>query len=255
MRIITRRLSVVWAHVGVSTLLLGVPPVARASAILFSNFGPGLSYDTSTGNPVGNDLAGFDEWQGESFKPVTTATLSSIEIALSAVAFSSLSPVTVALWSDVGNRPGAILERFANPVGAIGPLGSNNPALVLNSSLFPVLSVGSQYWVTAASPLTSSYSWNFNTTGELADHAISIDTGATWFTAPGGFYTPGAFQVDGNPVPEPGTLTLIASVGLLFIRFFIRVAILPHIRGKLTRCSGWTAFESRVLGSPSSSGL
>jgi len=236
MTVMTHRLSVVGATVCIWTLLLGVPPVARASSILFSNFGPGLSYDTAVGNPVGNDLTGFNEWQGESFTPVTTATLSSMEIALSAVTFPSLDPVTVALRADLGDRPGAILESFAIPAAAIGPLGSNNPALVVTSLLFPVLSAGSQYWVTAASPLTSSYSWNFNTAEELADHAISIDNGATWFTAPGGFYTPGAFRVSGNPVPESGTLTLIvsASGGLLLIRRRRRAAP-PAIRfGKLS---------------------
>jgi hypothetical protein len=86
--------------------------------------------------------------------------------------------------------------------------------------LTPLLTAGTQYWVTVAAPATSSYAWNFNNTGANADHAVSSDGGATWFVGASGSFTPGAFRVDGNlagtPVPEPGTLLLVAGgVGML----------------------------------------
>jgi PEP-CTERM motif len=183
--------------------------------VLFSNFGPGHSYDVSAGNPVGDDFFGGVEWQGETFTPAVTARLSTIEIALSNTGGFS-DAITVALRSDQANSPGAILEAFIIPSGTVGPLGANHPPITLSSSSTPLLVAGVPYWLTAGAPATSAYAWNFNSTGENANHAISLDGGATWFVGASGFFTPGAFDVDGNIVPEPGTFGLLATGTMIF---------------------------------------
>ena len=45
--------------VGASILVFGAPCVAEAGTI-FTNFGPALSYDINSGNPVGNAFDGND---------------------------------------------------------------------------------------------------------------------------------------------------------------------------------------------------
>jgi len=233
-----RRLMNSIALLGFGAALLLVPATTRASSIdfntqtpytatsggldpiLFTNFGPSFAYNVSEGNPVGDDGFGGDEWPGEAFQPSLTANLTTIEIALSAVpGFGATDPITVALRADAASGPGGILESFTVPAGAGGPLGSNNPPIVLTSVLNPLLAAGTTYWLTAAAPGTSGYAWNFNSTGDHPSHAISFDNGATWTMFGPGFFTSGAFEVDGVtlPVPEPISLVLVGT-GLMGAR-------------------------------------
>jgi PEP-CTERM motif-containing protein len=224
------RLATISATLGVFVLLLGAPTVARASAIsfdanltstatgggldpvLFTNFGPGFSYNPAVGNPVGDDGFGLTEWPAETFKPSVSATLSTIEIALSDTPpFAATNAITVALRLDASDSPGAVMESFIIAGGTPPPLGTNNFPITLTSVSHPLLTAGVQYWITASASAPSAYAWNFNSTGANADHAISTDGGATWFVAPSGFFSPGAFQVDGTLVPEPASLLLLGT--------------------------------------------
>jgi hypothetical protein len=194
---------------GVSLLVFAAPSVAEAATV-FTNFGPGLTYDINSGNPVGNAFDGNNYAEANTFSPSSSGSLQSLLIALSC-AFGCPFPVSVSLTADGGDQPGVILESFSVAGPALGPIGVPNAPILLNSVLLPQLFAGTQYWVAVSAPLTDSASWNLNTTGDVSDQAMSADGGATWFSPSGN--TPGALEVDA--VPEPGTSALLVGGGLL----------------------------------------
>ena len=195
--------------VGGSILVFAGPSVAEAGAV-FTNFGPALSYDINSGNPVGNAFDGNDYAQANSFLSSFSGSLQSLRIALSC-AFSCPDAVGVALTADNADQPGLVLESFVVGGMTLGPIATNNPPLFLLSALHPSLIVGTRYWVAVGAGLTNTVAWNLNTTGDVSDQAISTDNGATWFSPSGN--TPGALEVDA--VPEPGSFALLVGGGLL----------------------------------------
>jgi hypothetical protein len=194
-----------------SMLLFAASSVAEAATV-FTNFGPGLSYDINSGNPVGNAFDGNDYAEANSFIPTGSGSLQSLRIALSC-AFTCPGPVGVSLTTDTADHPGLILESFVVPGGMLGPIGINNPPLLLLSVLHPALTTGTKYWVAASAGLNDTAAWNLNTTGDVSDQAISTDGGATWFSPSGN--TPSALAVD-VAVPEPGTWMLLVTGALMF---------------------------------------
>jgi hypothetical protein len=196
--------------------------VSRADTLLFSNFGPGMSYDTAEGNAVGNAFDGSLYAEGDTFTPMSTAKFGSLDIALSCLfAGGCADPFTVSLRTNSGDAPGSVLESFSVLGSSLGMLGSNNAPLVLSSILNPTLTAGVQYWVAVTADANDSIAWNLNVTGDASDQAISSDGGATWFSPSG--LTPGAYEINGvssaSPVPEPSSLLLLAtSVGIPLVR-------------------------------------
>ena len=191
-----------------------MPSVAGAATI-YNNFGPGLTYDINSGNPVGNAFDGNDYAEANTFIAPFSASFQSLQIALSC-AFSCPDTFSVYLTADAGDEPGLTLENFSVAGGVLGPIGVYNSPLVLNSLLLPHLTAGARYWVAVRAPLTDTIAWNLNTTGDVSDQAISTDSGATWFSPSGN--TPGALRVDAvapRGVPEPGSLGLLIGGGLL----------------------------------------
>jgi len=163
---------------------------------------------------VGNAFDGNDYAEGDTFSPVTTATFSSLDIALSCFVACPDS-FNVALDSNSADAPSTVLESFTVAGASLGSLGSDNAPIVLTSVLNPVLSAGTQYWITVAAGTNNSIEWNFNTNGDTSDQAISIDDAATWFSPSG--LTPGAYEVIGtaSAAPEPGSALLLFWGGML----------------------------------------
>jgi len=197
---------------GVWILLFNGASVSRAE-VIFTNFGPGFSYNTSLGNIVGNDLVGDNLALGDTFTPTVTAKFGSLDIALSnQFTPTNTDTLAVSLDKNNGGVPGATLESFTVLPGALGMFGNNNPPLVLNSVLMPLLTAGTAYWVTVSDVKgTDSNVWSLNSTGDMSSTAISADGGTTWF-APSGL-TPGAYQVNGavTVTPLPAALPLFAT--------------------------------------------
>jgi hypothetical protein len=207
------------ARMGAWLSLLAVPMLSPAASLIYSNFGPGSSYNTSQANPVGNAFDGSAYAEGNTFSLGGDATFTSLRIALSCFAFCT-DPFFVTVSRDAGNQPGTPLETFVVSPGVLGTLGANNSPLVLTSVLNPILIAGTRYWITARADLNDSIGWNLNSTGDPAAEALSTDGGLTWFSPSGN--TPGAFELSGI-VPEP------ASTGLVLCAVLVLYVVLGFI--------------------------
>jgi len=197
-------------------LIVAAGPRAEAD-IIYTNFGTGASYDTSSANPIGFDFfTGDHDAQGASFVPGTDSMLDSITIALSAFNGTNADPVTVAFQSDIAGVPANILETFVISPSALAPFGAANPPIALTSLLNPLMSPGTMYWVTVSASGSDPIAWNLNGTGAANLTATSVDGGTTWHNLG---LTSGAFQVDGSAtaVPEPSTLVLLTASALLML--------------------------------------
>jgi hypothetical protein len=200
----------------VATLLLAVPTMARAD-IIFSNFGPGQTYDVNNGNPIGNGLdgSGNNYAQAVSFIAPANYTVTSVSVALAGFGTSGTNddPLFGTFNADNGDSPGTVLASTTAPPGILGPLGNNNPLVVVNGASIPIVA-GERYWITISDTNgNGSVAWNLNITGDTNDTGTSTDGGMTWFSP--SFQTPGAFEVDGTlattVTPEPGSLALLGT--------------------------------------------
>ena len=206
----------------VSVLVAAMAGRASAS-VIFTNFGPGMSYDVTQGNPVGNDFAGDNAAEADSFMPVSNATFQSLEVALSCVG-SCPAPdnFTITLAANNGASPGAAIENFVFTNTTLGSLGNTNAPITATSILNPVLQGGTEYWVIVSSSRSYAIAWNLNSTGDTSPEASSTDGGATWL-APSGM-TASALQVNGtNMTPEP-------SAGLLLGGGLLALMLLPRFK-------------------------
>jgi hypothetical protein len=196
-----------------STCALAVAMSASAQAnVVFSNFaGTSPLYDMGNANLVADFGPGALYAQGETFTPGATESLTQLQLGLGCFSTCTGTDIyRVALTSDGGNQPGAVIESFTFDGTALTTFGVNLVPITFTSILHPALAAGKQFWVTVApvSAGAAAIGWNENTTGDPAPNANSIDGGVTWLSPSGA--TPGAFEVDGA-VPEPGSLLLLSS--------------------------------------------
>ena len=194
---------------GLQLLLVGAVALtlsAAASAeVLFDNFGPGDSYNTSSGMTLG---ASGNWQQGNGFLIVGGSYyLDSIEAAIGFV--NGQNDVTLMLYDDAGGLPGTPLEHI-QLVGQMGGFGQNNPPLVFDFSGATLLQEGAMYYAVASVPVGSWSAWNFNNQGDVGPRAQRQGDGGTWNVIQD---NRAAMRVNGT-IPGPGALALLALAGL-----------------------------------------
>jgi hypothetical protein len=195
-------------------LLAGATQAARAD-VIFNNFGSGDSYLTDIGWTIGRPPGQVFFEQADSFTVHgTDFNLSGI----TAAAGNVLGPnvYSVGVYTDAGNMPGSLLEMFN--FSNLGQFGLNNPPLVGNSSLQPLLQDGHTYWLVYSTSDTTWAAANLNSTNDIGGHVFRTNGGAWGFSSD----IHGAFRVEGDPVPEPGTLVLLGMGALGLVGYGYR---------------------------------
>jgi hypothetical protein len=194
---------------GVLALLL-LSGTAKAD-IIFNTFGPGDTYDRSTGWTVG--FPGTYQDIGQAFTPAgNTYTLERLVLALGWV--TGTNAVDVSLMTAVGGLPGSVLETWH--VTNLPSFGTGGP-ITVDSVLHPFLEQGTQYFVVSSVPLGESTwaGWNWNIAGTTGPLAFR-QNGGPWsaFTD-----VQAALRAEGSPIPEPGTLGLLA-LGMVVVTVY-----------------------------------
>jgi len=196
---------------GVIVASLGVVGNAHAGTI-FSNLGPANSYDSANAWAVYG--AGVSPCCGVSqampFVPVGDWVLTQIDVALEH-GFGTNSAV-LTLNSDNSGSPGGVLASWS--LSGMPPLGACCAVETVTPSSAILLGSGIRYWLVASPGASDTgLSWAWNNTGSTG---VSLQTNnlGNWSQNP--LSTLSAFDVQGDPTPEPASIVLY-SIGILAI--------------------------------------
>jgi len=196
---------------------------ARADAVVFSNFGPGMSFNISTTwNVSGTNFYG-GRVVAQSFTPSANFTFGSAQLAMGIIGGPNI--LQVVLMTSSGGFPGAIVETMTL-TNAVAPIATGGIVLA-NSTLQPLLNAGTQYWIVAFAPEDDTFmGWNLS----LNDFSTPVLlNGSHSLTGPWEFSAPrGAFQINGASVPEPATMLLLGTS--------LTVMALRRSKRKSTKC-------------------
>ena len=198
-------------------LAAGVAVVSGTPVVVFSNYGPGDTFDTTFGWGINGSAIQPYGYRGQAqrFTPSITVDLSSIELSLWRYAGSGRSNISLA--EDSGGYPtGSVLESFPNVLASAHR--------VLTSVTHPLLEAGVTYWLRAEPyDSTTSSGWYGNNQGAATTFGYSFSPGV-WQIMPPPAPEDGVFRVLAEPVPEPGTWVLMAvGVGLWNVRTRVKV--------------------------------
>jgi uncharacterized protein (TIGR03382 family) len=199
--------------------LLGLAASAQADA-LYSNFGPGNSYDTtfgwtlSFGGPLG----------GDAYEDAVSFTVTggdylfdTAEVAINH--FWGPDLVYFNLHADAAGSPGAVLDS-TSASGVIEP-GTMGPPMIADFGGDVVLHNGQTYWLAARTEQTDAHlSWAFNVVDDFGLRAWRLNNGP-WnptFGIPGTDSERGVFRINATPVPAPAVLAVLGLAGSVFAR-------------------------------------
>ncbi|MBN2315674.1 MAG: hypothetical protein JXM79_17230 [Sedimentisphaerales bacterium] len=178
--------------------LLAVPCYAGP---IFSTLGPVDTYDVGGGYTIG--LSDWNQGNQFSFTGSTSYSLDMIELAAGFV--RGTNQIDVFLMSDLSGEPGGIIETFSF-TNAMGQFGYNNPLLVGNSVLQPILNPNTNYWLIASAPNSDIWAvWNNSMPGINGTRASRQGIGAWVITTDAPM---AAFRISGTPIPAPGVFVL-----------------------------------------------
>jgi hypothetical protein len=182
-------------------LFMGMFIGTARAATIYNNFNSGNGYSTTTGWTVSGSTSTPGSFTAAmAFTPSGTFTLSQIDVAINLI--SGTNSASLTLNSDSGGAPGGVLETWSlSSLPAFGACCTVETVTPVGSI---VLTSGTQYWIVASAIASDTWAgWMLNTTSA---------TGFEWSngTTTGG-QTLGAFDVLGDPVPEPSSVLLTAG--------------------------------------------
>ncbi|OHB76316.1 MAG: hypothetical protein A2Z25_24220 [Planctomycetes bacterium RBG_16_55_9] len=169
---------------------------------IFSTLGSGGTYDVSNGWIVGTS-SDIDVGSQFSFTGSKSYTLETIELA--AGWDSGPNELDVLLMTNAAGKPGVIIEAFSFQ-DAMGPAGQENPLLVGNSVLHPILCPGIDYWLVASTPNTNTQAAWMKSSPAVTGTTTQKHGTEPWTISPNEIL--GAFHVSGTPLPAPGVFVL-----------------------------------------------
>ena len=164
------------------------PSLEGEAAIVYSNFGPGMTFDT---DPTHADVVDGALYGSEGrvvsvrFRPSSDYTFTDVQLPLALL--SGPAEMVVYLRVDFYGMPGDVIE-------AIPVHGLPNTAgiVVAKSSFNPLLESGRPYWIsTAIGASGASARWQRNSTGHLEMDPSGANVARS------------AFQVDGRTIAGP----------------------------------------------------
>jgi hypothetical protein len=176
------------------------------AAVVYDNFGSGMSFDVSAGQGVGSQA---DEEYGLSFTPSESGYVSRLTVAVSS--YSGAGEVVFSLYDNNLGEPGTVLESFG--LSNLPDFESSFSPQIMNASGTTYLDSSQPYWLIASQPNHPDTAvWQSSTV--LMDTLIAFrDTQFTsWVAMPHEYQW--TLRVETGEVPIPGAVWLFGS-GLL----------------------------------------
>jgi hypothetical protein len=178
--------------------IIAVGPVSAdpipGEVLIYSNFGPGGSFDTTMGWTIGHFPGTGSQVVGQSFTTTSSLQFADAQLAMSGAVGTSAA---VYLESDNGGQPGTILDTLVEQ----NPIGMTPGIVTFNCRLCVTLSAGTQYWIVAAEGNGNTI-WIWNNISDNSGLAVNHAGSAT-----------GPWMVS-MEINSPGQKSRIPEIGL-----------------------------------------
>ena len=199
----------------VCLLVIVAAATSAQAVVIFSNFGPFNAFGDSgrlVQGPDVNTIGDVDQAVKFTVGAGSPFDLTSATLGIHAVSSPApgTGPVSVQLATDTNGVPGAVLAATTVNVNATG-----KQTITANFGGLQQLNANTSYWVIMDGEGTFDGSWNFNSIGDMGPTAGRSD-GFPWNLRPDD--TRMALRVEGNVVPEPAALGLVATAAVALLR-------------------------------------
>jgi hypothetical protein len=191
-----------------SLALLPLLGMAGQAQVLFTNFGPAMTYDSVSVYAITSGSCGAQSIAAK-FQPSTSAFFQDAQLALGLL--RGTNHISIFLATDVAGKPGVPIDGPINVSGLVGYPGSS--VITAPSTLHPFLMAGTSYWLVAAALHFDTCGGWF---GSLADASngsnFASNTNGSpfgpWSYAPANVLIRTAFQIDGSATINTGALQI-----------------------------------------------
>lgn len=200
-----------------SVLLLCLAASHPAAAnVLFTNLGPGDSYNTNLfdGYVTANSANPFSV--ATDFTATATGSLGTLLLPIS----DDNGYVSLGLYTDSSGQPGTLLEGWTDI--SVPTTRTDIPLLSVTSLLNPVLSIGITYWLVVTSPATispippSSPALGWDASNQVSTGGIWVGNFAFPTPLSQAFPDSPAPAIELEATPEPATWIMLAC-GLIVV--------------------------------------